>query len=286
MALRASLNRSYPARYTICLLLAYSVLAPLLIGVSPSVTSLPFRIGVAVAVLLLDWFSFHQDLSRFSEVEACLFGNCRRNSMITGLLAHGANAVNLCLLAWPLVSTHLPPVGRVAIAVFVGTYTLVGAELIVETTKDGSRSDLRGKTEAAKCRQARLMRHSWRGALNDLITVLGVLAAWQGVMAGTGSGGESKDILSNTSSAVSSLRASVVDPLRDAVSSASRAPSLSTLLVAAKVVLVDVGGTLVVPLVANYLNTSHQHGRTTAEDYDLPDCFDDPEDVEGGEHGA
>ena len=59
----------------------------------------------------------------------------------------------------------------------------------------------------------------------------------------------------------------------------SRAPSASTLLVAAKVVFVDVGGMLVAPLVANYLNTSHQHGRTTAEDYGLPDCFDDPEDV-------
>ena len=128
-------------------------------------------------------------------------------------------------------------------------------------TKDGSRSDLRDKTEEEKCLEARIMRGSWRGGLNDLITVLGITLAWQTILnCDTASCdtavfplNQFKNLFKVPEESNSKLQ-TVWVTLRTGV--------MSLLLAAA-------------PTYTNYVNTSAQHGLLKSSVYKIPSCFDD-----------
>ena len=98
------------------------------------------------------------------------------------------------------------------------------------------------------------MRDAWRGGLNDLITVLGVVAVWQ----------------------------PLADCARDPECAAGYAlPGRLPSPAAAARALFTVATTLL-PTYSNYVNTAAQHGQLRAADYGLPDCFDDPPAAAGG----
>lgn len=247
-------NRRRPVVYTNALLLGYGLATPFVFRTSREWCGLPMQLTVSLLVLVLDWFSFHEDLSRFSEEDHCLFGpSCRENARITGHIAHLADVGTLGLLLYPLVADVQRRVLMAGLAAYAG----LGSHFIEHMTGTGSVSDLRGKTTEQKCRQARVMRHAWRGALNDVITVLGVVATWQAIFKYT------EPQLASKAFPLSEL-GNLADDLEYTYRSAG--------LFAFRIAMI------VVPTYANYLNTSYQHGRIDMATYGLPSCFDDPDD--------
>jgi hypothetical protein len=251
-------SKSFPRLHTGGLILGYAFIIPYILRMSPDWTSYSMQLFITILIVVLDWFSFHEDKSRFSEEELCLFGNCRNNARITGHLAHVADAVSLGLLIVPFIAdTKL----KVLVTVGLIAYTLVGMKVIEDYTKDGSVSDLRGLSEEEKCKRSRIMGDSWRGALNDMITVLGILLAWQAFFSCNSGACNSNSFPFNQ---VPKMWGGMN------VSTESKLLFFVTVL---KVLVIDIGLT-VIPTYTNYINTYSQHGSLTSAEYGIPACFD------------
>lgn len=250
-------NRAHPGQHVLLVIGGSLAVVPYVFLTSPAWYGLPMQLTANVLVLALDWFSFHEDKTRFSEADLCLTGPCRRNAAITGHLAHWGDVLGVALL----LMTHVeaPEERRVvwpAIVAGALAYGAAGSRLVHRVTRDGSVSDLRGKTEAEKCAQARIMRDGWRGGLNDLITVLGIVVLWQALF--TCGDGRCRGPLAP----MKVVRATVTDAAREG-------DVLSWMRLALTVL------STVVPTYSNYVNTAAQHGRLPAATYGLPACFDD-----------
>ena len=248
-SLSTGLSRARPVPHTLGVVVGYAVLVPFVLRTSPHWYGLPMQLTVAILVTALDWFSLHQDLTRFSEAEKCIFGNCRKNARITGHLAHLSDVATVGFLLVPAVQEDRAL--RNATCVALGAYALAGSKAVEDLIET---SDLR--EVADKCRHARIMRSHWRGGLNDVLTVLGLVAAWQ-------------TFVRCEDGACTTARLFPLNQLKRAL-----VPNKLSALAVGKVVFDVVGA--VVPTYFNYVNTSYQHGRLKARDYDLPDCFDDP----------
>ncbi len=253
-------NKTDSTRHTIFMMILWAYVVPFILRASKDCYGLSAQIMVAVLVTILDWFSFHEDMTRFSEEELCLFGNCRYNAQITGLLAHVADVITLILLVPETVDTHME---KMVIIGFLVVYGVIGSLFIDDMTVAGSVSDLRGKTEKEKCDQARIMRNGWRGALNDLITVLGIIATWQSIFS-------CKNERCDSYIFPFSILSGVFDGYD------GQQQGLLYLINIFKLLFIDIAMTII-PNYTNYINTSHQHGLIDAETYKLPKCFDDPE---------
>ena len=251
-------SKRFPRLHTSGLILGYALIIPYILRMSPDWTSYSMQLFITILIVILDWFSFHEDKSRFSEEELCLFGNCRNNARVTGHLAHVADALSLGLLIVPFIadanSKMLVTVGLVA-------YTLVGMKVIEDYTKDGSVSDLRGLSEDEKCKQSRIMGDSWRGALNDIITVLGILLAWQAFFNCNSGACNSGSFPFNQ---VPNMWGGINVPTET---------KLLFFVNVLKVLVLDVGLTII-PIYTNYINTHSQHDSLPSEEYGLPACFD------------
>ena len=250
-----------PKLHTGLMILGYTVLFPYILRLSPSWYSNSMQIFVTVLIALLDWFSFHEDKSRFSEAELCILGNCRWNARVTGHLACVTDTLAIGLLIIPLVNDTKT---KIAIALGLLVYVAIGMKVIENMTKDGSVSDLRGKSEQDKCLQARIMRDSWRGGLNDLITALGIMLAWQTVL--------------NCNSGRCDSGSFPMNQITGLFSDLSKNNTSKKIFMftLARILILDFG-MAIVPTYTNYINTSFQHGLATASNYELPSCFDDPE---------
>jgi len=178
-SLASGASVTHPRRHTLLLIGTSAVAAPLVLATSREWHGVPMQLAVAGTVAALDWFSFHEDKTRFSERPLCLLGNCRVNAMLTGVLAHLGDVAGLLLLLWPATAGRARRADRLALLAGLAAYALAGARVIHRATRAGSVSDLRARSGAERCREARIMRDAWRGGLNDLITVLGVVALWQ-----------------------------------------------------------------------------------------------------------
>lgn len=251
-------SKRFPRLHTGGLILGYAFIIPYILRMSPDWTSYSMQLFVTLLIVVLDWFSFHEDKSRFSEEELCLFGNCRNNARITGHLAHIADAVTLGLIIVPFISDFKL---KVLVTVGLVAYTIVGIKVIEDYTKDGSASDLRELSEEEKCKRSRIMGDSWRGALNDLITVLGILLAWQAFFSCNSGACNSNFFPFNQ---VPKMWKGIDVPTET---------KLLFFVNVLKVIVLDVGLTIG-PTFANYINTSSQHGSLSSEEYGLPDCFD------------
>lgn len=251
-------SKRFPRLHTGGLILGYAFIIPYILRMSPDWTSYSMQLFITILIVVLNWFSFHEDKSRFSEEELCLFGNCRNNARITGHLAHISDAVSLGLIIVPFVSDI-----KLKVMVMVGliVYTLVGMKVIEDYTKDGSISDLRGLSEEEKCKRSRIMSDSWRGALNDIITVLGILLTWQAFFSCNSGACNSSYFPFNQ-----------VPKLWEDLSVPNDSKMLFFVTVL-KVLVLDIGLTIV-PTYTNYINTHSQHGSLPSEEYGLPDCFD------------
>jgi hypothetical protein len=251
-------SKRFPRLHTGGLILGYAFIIPYILRMSPDWTSYSMQLFITILIVILDWFSFHEDKSRFSEEELCLFGNCRNNARITGHLAHISDAVSLGLLIVPFIAdTKL----KVLVTVGLIAYTLVGMKVIEDYTKDGSVSDLRELSEEEKCKRSRIMGDSWRGALNDIITVLGILLAWQAFFSCNSGACNSNSFPFNQ-----------VPKMWEGIDVSTESKLLFFVSVL-KVIVLDVGMTII-PTYTNYINTYSQHGSLSSEEYGLPDCFD------------
>ena len=225
---------------------------------SPDWSSYSMQLFITILIVILDWFSFHEDKSRFSEEELCLLGNCRNNARLTGHLAHIGDALSLGLIIIPFIKDIS---SKIFVSIGIVIYTLVGMKVIEDYTKDGSVSDLRGLSEAEKCKNSRIMGDSWRGGLNDIITVLGILLAWQAFFT------------CNYGACNSSLFPfNQVPALWKDIHTPNESQILFFVTVL-KVLVIDIGLTLI-PTYTNYINTHSQHGSLPSEEYGLPSCFD------------
>ena len=177
-SLATGMSVTHPRRHALLVIATSAVAAPLVLATSREWHGVPMQLAVAGAIAALDWFSFHEDKTRFSERPLCLLGNCRVNAMLTGALAHLGDVAGFLLLLWPATAGRARRADRLALAAAAAAYAVAGARVIHRATRAGSASDLRGRGGGA-CREARIMRDAWRGGLNDLITVLGVVAVWQ-----------------------------------------------------------------------------------------------------------
>lgn len=251
-------SKRFPRLHTGGLILGYAFIIPYILKMSPDWTSYSMQLFITILIVVLDWFSFHEDKSRFSEEELCLFGNCRNNARITGHLAHVSDAASLGLIIVPFISD---PKLKALVTMGLVAYTIVGMKVIEDYTKDGSVSDLREMSEEEKCKRSRIMGDSWRGALNDIITVLGILLAWQAFFSCNSGACNSNFFPFNQ-----------VPKLWEGmnVSTESKLLSIVTIL---KVLVLDVGMTII-PTYTNYINTYSQHGSLSSEEYGLPECFD------------
>ena len=250
-------SRREPVQHTLGVLALYAVLFPYVFRTSEHWYGVPMQLMVAVMVTALDWFSFHEDMTRFSEADMCIFGNCRENARITGHLAHWADVAGLAVILWPLFDSK--DVRAAALGV-LAAYGAMGSAAIERSTRPGGDSDLTGKTDPEKCRHARIMSSVWRGGLNDLITALGVMAAWQALFTCE------KDRCTAKHFPLSLLTGHVRDLF-------SKSPFIAVAVGRLVLSLLMVVG----PQYANFVNTSYQHGRLRAEEYGLPSCFDDPD---------
>lgn len=251
-------SKRFPRLHTGGLILGYAFIIPYILRMSPDWTSYSMQLFITILIVILDWFSFHEDKSRFSEEELCLFGNCRNNARITGHLAHVSDAVSLGLIIIPFISD---PKLMVLVTVGLVAYTIVGMKVIEDYTKDGSVSDLRELSEEEKCKRSRIMGDSWRGALNDLITVLGILLAWQAFFSCNSGACNSNSFPFNQ-----------VPKMWEGIDVSTESKLLFFVSVL-KVIVLDVGMTII-PTYTNYINTYSQHGSLSSEEYGLPDCFD------------
>lgn len=251
-------SKRFPRLHTGGLILGYAFIIPYILRMSPDWTSYSMQLFITILIVILDWFSFHEDKSRFSEEELCLFGNCRNNARITGHLAHVSDAVSLGLIIIPFISD---PKLKALVTVGLVAYTIVGMRVIEDYTKDGSVSDLRDMSEEEKCKRSRIMGDSWRGALNDLITVLGILLAWQAFFSCNSGACNSKSFPFNQ-----------VPKMWEGIDVSTESKLLFFVSVL-KVIVLDVGMTII-PTYTNYINTYSQHGSLSSEEYGLPDCFD------------
>jgi hypothetical protein len=251
-------SKRFPRLHTGGLILGYAFIIPYILRMSPDWTSYSMQLFITILIVILDWFSFHEDKSRFSEEELCLFGNCRNNARITGHLAHVSDAVSLGLIIIPFISD---PKLKALVTVGLVAYTIVGMRVIEDYTKDGSVSDLRDMSEEEKCKRSRIMGDSWRGALNDLITVLGILLAWQAFFSCNSGACNSNSFPFNQ-----------VPKMWEGIDVSTESKLLFFVSVL-KVIVLDVGMTII-PTYTNYINTHSQHGSLPSEEYGLPDCFD------------
>lgn len=252
-------SKKNPEYHTLGLIAGYTLVIPYILRLSPEWYSQPMQIFVTLMIVILDWFSFHEDKSRFSEEELCIFGNCRFNARVTGHLAHIIDAISVGLMIIPNVEDE-KTVYAICLGLFV--YMIVGIKVIEDYTKDGSLSDLREKKEDEKCLQARIMRDPWRGGLNDMITGLGILLAWQSFF-----------------SCDNDMCTSKFFPANQAKNLVVGIPKQETskklfMLSVARVVVLQIG-MAIVPTYVNYINTSYQHGKISSEEYGIPSCFDD-----------
>ena len=136
-----------PKLYVISSIAVYGYIMPFLLRTDQCWTSFPMKLFVSIIILVLDWFSFHEDASRFSEEKVCIFGNCRFNARVTGHLAHWADVATIGVLMWPYVQTSHRNV--MLLLGGLGIYGTIGSKVIEEYTKDDSESDIRVR---GKCR--------------------------------------------------------------------------------------------------------------------------------------
>lgn len=278
---------------------AFIVVCPWIISKFPFLRNDKWQLAVAVTVLLLDWGSFLQDMTRFSEVigkndkgaiiteeekidevstptcvtNSLFGGNCRLNAKITGLGAHIADAVGVGLLM-----LAISPQSRNVIIVAMALYTIVGGLLIWAYTSDGGSSDLRGLSDTKKCKKTCedgsspwdcLWSNDNRGWFNLVITFLGVLAGWQGIMQiAWPEGGLS---LGDAGGKYKFNAVTGFIPHFWKFVTEANSENRSTMRVVATVAIAI--GMGLGPTVFNEINTSYQYG-AEPKDMNLPACFD------------
>lgn len=267
-------------RYVWILILVFFLVIPWLLKKIPYSFSPTAQLSVAVMVTILDWISLHQDKTRYSEKDICLFGNCRKNALITGILAHVADVIGIAMIVMAFPNEFLPkvPIAKILPALSQGNveqkvsyfvfytvlagYTGLGCWGIYEFLKDGGESDISNLSDSESCKKNDIMGDAYRGLLNTVITFFGVYMGWQAIFE------FSKTQVTGQSFALSQWLEEIFKFLKSAFSSSEKQNILYKLLHALFVVIMAI-----VPTYLNQINTSYQYA-ASAKELGLPDCFD------------
>jgi len=164
----------YPSEYSLSMLGVYFAFIPFLFRSDPAWTSFPMMLVFNLFALVLNWFSFHEDITRYSEKEVCIFGNCRFNSRVTGHITHWMDVITIGIFLKGYSMTRFP---KTVLIVTLITYGCLGSIGIEEMTKDGSESDLRN---GHKC--TNIMPPTWRGGINDVLNIVTLATVWQNLL--------------------------------------------------------------------------------------------------------
>ena len=166
--------------YVLSHIIIFFIITPFTLQYFPGLFSVSSQIWISVILLILDWVSLYEDKSRFSEAQICLLGNCRKNALYTGVLANLGDSLALFVLLYSVLGNKTSH--KVVVSIFGLAYSLYGSYFIYNFTKDSSESDLRKVSEKDKCSKNRIMKDTYRGNINLVITILGVIAGWQSIM--------------------------------------------------------------------------------------------------------
>ena len=228
------------------------------------------QICLAFTVLLLDWVSLYEDKSRFSEEKICMFGNCRTNALITGIIAHLGDVIGLALLIYGVFSSNQNGFNSKKIFLLVATllYSINGVFQINQLTKNKSDSDLRGLSEDDKCKRNRIMKDKYRGVLNLGITFLGIFIGWQTIME---TGNKFTSFSSSGPNYIyDSWYKEIMRFMKNMKGETNINQSRSFVNIAKTMFVIL---TAIVPTYANKINTSYQYSADSNE-LKLPNCFD------------
>tara|TARA_B100001094_G_scaffold311094_1_gene346407 strand:- start:947 stop:1852 length:906 start_codon:yes stop_codon:yes gene_type:complete len=260
-------NANYYVMFSIA---AFFIICPWIMQVFPESYTITAQICLGILVLVMDWPSLYQDKTRFSEEKACLFGNCRKNALITGIAAHLADVLGVALGIWTVLNkkNNVKTQGKLVLILTSIVYSGLGVYFIHYLTKKGSESDLRNLSEEEKCKRNRIMKDEYRGVLNLVITFFGVFIGWQAVMEiGNGStpGVSSNHILFSWINEIMKFGGKTIS------GNATLDQQSGAMMRIFKAMFVIAMG--IVPTYANNINTTFQYS-APASDLKLPDCFD------------
>ena len=261
-------DRTSHADYYVYFYIAlFFVLCPSIMQFFPDSYGTTSQICLAFTVLLLDWISLYEDKSRFSEEKNCMFGNCRTNALITGIIAHLGDVIGLALLIYGVLSSAQNN-GKILFVILTLLYSFYGVFQIYKLTKDKSESDLRSLSEEDKCKRNRIMKDQYRGILNLVITFLGIFIGWQTIM-------EIGNKFTNYSVSgpnymYNSWYKEISKFLKNMKGDSNLNQSISMVYVA-KTIFVLL--TTIIPTYANKVNTSYQYS-ADSDELKLPKCFD------------
>ena len=261
---------SHAEYYVYFYIVLFFILCPSIMQFFPDSYGTTSQICLAFTVLLLDWVSLYEDKSRFSEEKICMFGNCRTNALITGIIAHLGDVIGLALLIYGVFSSNQNGFNSKKIFLLVATllYSINGVFQINQLTKNKSDSDLRGLSEDDKCKRNRIMKDKYRGVLNLGITFLGIFIGWQTIME-TGN-----KFTSFSSSGPNYIYDSWYKEIMRFMINMKGETNINqsrSFVNIAKTMFVIL--TAIVPTYANKINTSYQYSADSNE-LKLPNCFD------------
>jgi hypothetical protein len=269
---KADDRKSHADYYVYYYIALFFILCPSVMQFFPASYGITSQICLAFTVLLLDWVSLYEDKSRFSEEKLCMFGNCRTNALITGIIAHLSDVIGLAFLLYGVFSSKQNSVnnGKILLILAILIYTVYGCYQIYKLTKEKSESDLRGLSKEDKCKRNRIMKDQYRGVLNLVITFLGIFIGWQSIM-------EIGNKFSNNSMNIPTFNYIHNSWLKEISkflknmkgdSNINRSKSMVNIAKTLFVIL-----TTVVPTYANKVNTAYQYSADPSE-LKLPKCFD------------
>ena len=250
---------------------AFFIINPWVMQMFPDSYTLTSQICFSVLVLVLDWLSLYEDKTRFSEENYCIFGNCRNNAMITGIIAHLADTIGLALSIYMILNESnniIKNNGKIILLLSTLLWSIFGIIVIVKFTMKGSESDLRGLSDDEKCKRNRIMIDLHRGVLNLVITFFGVFIGWQGVMelGNPKSVGEYSHISIAWIEEIWKFLKYIIG--NNNLNSVKNTSALVRMAKGMFVILVAI-----IPTYTNHVNTSFQY-YAPVEDLKLPKCFD------------
>lgn len=220
----APINKGIPGGgwfFTLFHLVMGLTIIPYIIELIPMLAKPEWQLAVALFAATLGWVSLLEDKSRYSEdttfcltsalPESWSLGTCRKNALVTGVLAHVADVIGIYLIGSSLIENQSAQMYWLfRLIMFI--YTVAGIYYIWKLTEDKGPSDIREYTEKTvemddhftklnddylendpsnkeimdtyeelknTKNQPRLWTDFNRGTLNLIITYLGMLAAWQ-----------------------------------------------------------------------------------------------------------
>jgi len=272
----------------------------------PCMMSASVILFTSIVLIGIDALSIYEDKSRFSEItgynfktgkasfaeddkqeppycamQSLPFGlkwrkymSARKNALFTGISSHVLDVLTLWFAGFPFLKNEFGPgllkSGNFWVwTIFCLAVAGLGVYWVWNLTKDGGPSDLRNKTEDEKCKKNRIMNDKSRGSINLFVSLIAIIAGWQGILSSTeGFNVDPHIIRANWYSAPITLMKKFF--------SAGIAESDTAFQKFTKGFskLAGTAGPAIASTLLNQINSSFQFNGDTSAEMALPPCFD------------